>query len=128
MNIYENSSEYGEEEPTAGMSFEEYQDHKAACEELIAKAKAASKLVEDPNFNSIIMEDYFTKEPQRLGSLMASGRMTKQGFDGAVEDLRAIGHLRGFLQDFIQKGNIARDELAQLEAAYQEYLDSQIAS
>lgn len=128
MNIYENDSDGLGEEPTQTLTFEEYQEYKAACEELIVKAKAASKLVEDANFNMIIMDEYFTKEPMRLGSLMASGRMTKQGFDGAIEDLRSIGHLRSFLQDFIQKGNIAKDELEQLEEARLEQIAADAAS
>ena len=119
MNLYQNNEDMGEEALTE-MTQEEFDAHKAACEELLEKAKAASKLADDPNFKAIIMEDYFTKEPQRLGSLMASGKLTKQGFDGAVEDLRSIGHLRMFLTDYISKGNIAKDELEQLEIARQE--------
>jgi len=124
MNLYQ--SEFEEDQsPEVNMTMEEFEEHKAACEELLEKAKAAAKLVDDPNFKMIVMEDYFTKEPQRLGSLMASGKLTKQGFDGAVEDLRSIGHLRNFLQDFIAKGNIANEELQQLEIARQEMIQSQ---
>lgn len=121
--IYEQNEDFGDESEIE-MTQEEFEAHKAACEELLEKAKAASKLADDPNFKSIIMEDYFTKEPKRLGSLMASGKLTKQGFDGAVEDLRSIGHLRSFLTDYISKGNIAKDELDQLEIARQEAIMS----
>lgn len=118
MNLYQNSAEEAfEDEPQVSMTLEEVDSYLEACDELLVKAKAAQKLADDPNFKMIIMEDYFTKEPQRLGSLMASGKLTKQGFDGAVEDLRSIGHLRNFLTDFIQKGNIALEEKGQLEQA-----------
>ena len=118
MNLYQDGAEEAfEDEPQVSMTLEEVDSYLEACNELVDKAKAAQKLSEDPNFKSIIMEDYFTKEPQRLGSLMASGKLTRQGFDGAVEDLRSIGHLRTFLQEFIQKGQIALEEKVQLEEA-----------
>lgn len=126
MNLYQQSG-ISESEEAQGITLEEYQAMKAQCEEIIAKGKQAAKLAEDPDFIAIIMEEYFTKEPKRLGSLMASGRLTPQGFDGAVNDLRSIGHLRTFLQDFIQRANIATEELRQLEEARKEQILSEEA-
>lgn len=118
MNIYdEPTPEVGEADTHTFMNIEEFNEYKASCEYVISKAKAAAKLAQNPEFISIIMEDYFAEEPKRLGSLMASGHLTPQGFEGAVIDLKAIGHLRKYLQDFISKGNIAADELIQLEEA-----------
>lgn len=118
MDIYnENAHDYGDGDAPTQMTMEEFNEYKESCLYLIEQAKAAAKLVEDPNFQKIIMEDYFSNEPKRLGCLMASGRMTPNGFDGAVDDLRAIGHLRKYLQDFIEKGNIATGELENLEIA-----------
>jgi hypothetical protein len=117
MDIYnENALSEDDDEPTH-MTMEEFDEYKASCLYLIEQAKAAAKLAQDPNFQKIIMEDYFSNEPKRLGCLMASGRLTPNGFDGAVSDLRAIGHLRRYLQDFIEKGNIAAGELENLEIA-----------
>ncbi len=112
------------EDTTTEMTMEEFDHYKASCLHLIDMAKAAAKLAEFPPFKQIIMENYFTHEPQRLGSLMASGRLTPKGFDDAAEDLRSIGNLRGYLQDFIQKGNIAADELKGLEEARAEAVAS----
>ena len=119
MKIFQETDEFDQDGEAIEMTQEEFDERKAMCEDLLVKAKAASKLAEDLNFKMIVMDEYFTKEPHRLGSLMASGKLTKQGFDGAVEDLRSIGHLRTFLTEFIQKGNIAQDELVQLELARQ---------
>ena len=117
MDIYNpNAEDENEDQPTQ-MTMAEFDEYKASCLYLISQAKAAAKLSEDPAFKQIIMEDYFSNEPKRLGCLMASGRMTPNGFDGAVADLRAIGHLRKYLQDFIEKGNIAVGELENLEIA-----------
>lgn len=126
MNLYDASAQgVDEEESQVSMTLEEVDSYLEECDALVIKAKAAQKLAEDPNFIMIVMEDYFTKEPHRLGSLMASGKLTKQGFDGAVEDLRSIGHLRKFLQDYIQKGTIAIEEKAQLEEARREAILAQ---
>lgn len=116
MEIYNNADEHTEEGETL-MTMEEFDDYKASCLYVIAQAKDAAKLAAFPPFKKLIMEQYFEEEPKRLGSLMASGRLTPKGFDGAVEDLRSIGHLRSYLQGFIEKGHIAADELVGLEAA-----------
>ena len=126
MNIYEeDKSEVGESNTHTFMDIDEFNAYKASCEYVIQKAKDAAKLAKNPEFISIIMEDYFENEPKRLGSLMASGRLTPQGFEGAVHDLKSIGHLRAYLQDFISKGNIASEELIQLEEARNEAIREQ---
>ncbi len=123
MEIYDDGVDQTED-TTTHMTMDEFDEYKASCLYLIDLAKAASKLASDPNFIKIIMENYFTMEPQRLGSLMASGKLTPKGFDDATEDLKSIGHLRTYLQDFIQKGNIAADELKGLEEARAEAVAS----
>ncbi len=121
--IYDNGIDDADD-TTTQMTMEEFDEYKASCLYLIDLAKDAAKLVEFGPFQKIIMENYFTHEPQRLGSLMASGKLTDHGFDGCVGDLKAIGHLRSYLQDFIQKGNIAADELKGLEEARAEAVAS----
>jgi len=126
MNIYDtDTEEVGATDTHTFMDIDEFNEYKASCEYIVEKAKAAEKLSKDPAFISIIMEDYFVEEPKRLGQLMASGRLTPSGFDGAVIDLKSIGHLRGYLQDFIAKGNIATQELVDLESAREEAISSQ---
>ena len=124
MDIYDHNADHDENDTPTEMTMEEFDTYKASCVYLIKQAKAAAELAQDPNFITIIMEDYFTREPQRLGSLMASGRMTEKGFEGAVSDLKAIGHLRKYLQDFIEKGNIAAGELENLEIARAEAVEA----
>lgn len=119
MNLYnQNGPELGDgfEEPT-GMTFEEAQEYKASCEHVIRQSDAALRLAKNPDFVTLIMEGYFTEEPKRLGMMMASGRINEKQIQGCMEDLRGIGNLRAFLASFIQKGEIAKGELANLEAA-----------
>ena len=126
MNIYDqDDTEVGAGEEHTFLSIEEFDEYKAACEHLIQQAKDAAKLAQYPEFKSLIMDAYFTVEPHRLGSLMASGKLNPKQFDDCAEDLRKIGGLRVFLQDFIQKGNIASEELEQLELARAEAIEAQ---
>ena len=122
MNLYEND-ETGTEE-AAHLTMEQYQEYKASCEDLLRKAKAAEKLAGLPEFKEIVIDAYFDQEPKRLAGLMASGRLSDKQFDECVSELKAIGSLRTFLQDFIQKGNIAQSELANLEAAWNEAVEA----
>lgn len=116
MNLYEAQ----EEQETVNLSFDEYTEYKQSCEELIRQAEAAARLAQNADFNEIVMDAYFDKEPKRLAGLMATGRLSEKQFDECASELRAIGSLRTFLQDYIQKGNIAADELKNLEVAWNE--------
>lgn len=121
MNLYEQDTP-GEE--TAHLTMDQYQDYKKSCEELLRQAKAAEKLAGLPEFKEIVMDAYFDQEPKRLAGLMATGRLSDKQFDECVSELKAIGSLRTFLQDFIQKGNIAQSELDNLEAAWNEAVEA----
>lgn len=120
-NIY-NAEEDSVDEVTH-MTHEQYTEYKASCEHLIGLAKQSAKLVENPDFKAIVMDAYFDQEPKRLAGLMASGRITKAQFAECANDLESIGSMRAFLQDFIAKGNIAQDELDNLEIAWNEAVE-----
>jgi hypothetical protein len=124
MEIYDPTAQEAEEDQPTELTIDEFDEYKAQCVFLIAQAKAAANLSLDANFKQIIMQSYFSDEPKRLGCLMASGRLTPKGFDEASYDLRSIGHLRKYLQDFIEKGNIAANELEALEIARAESVAS----
>lgn len=123
MNLYE-QSQSDDSEQVARMTFEEYEEYKKVCEALLEKAEAAARLAQNKDFKEIVMDAYFDQEPKRLAGLMATGRLNDKQFDECVSELRAIGSLRVFLQDFIQKGNIAMDELKNLEEAYNEAVEA----
>jgi hypothetical protein len=102
------------------MTLEEFQEHRLMCENVIAQAEMADRLAKNPDFKTLVMDFYFTREPVRLGSMMASGRLNEKQIQECVQDLRGVASLRTFLTGFIQKGSIARDELAGLEEARKE--------
>jgi hypothetical protein len=117
MNIYEDEQD---DEGVAALTHDQYQEYKKSCEDLLALAQKAAKLSENPEFKEIVMDAYFDQEPKRLAGMMATGRLSEKQFAQCADELRSIGSLRTFLQDFIQKGNIAQDELANLEVAWNE--------
>ena len=122
MNLYQNDGfvqETGETQSTS-MSYEEFLNYRKSCEDQIELGERAVRLAQNPDFIALVMEDYFVKEPHRLADLMSSGRITGKAFDGCVEDLKAIAHLRTFLKDYIDKANLARNELGSLQEAYDE--------
>ena len=125
MDLYQNQEiddddVIGDEGETQGITFEEYSEYKETCEAVVAEAEKAARLAENPDFKAIMMDAYFTKEPARLAGMMASGRLNDKQFDECVKDLRAIGSSRSFLQSHIERGNVAKDELANLEIAWNE--------
>ena len=121
MNLYDqNSPETGEDDQPRAMTLEEFQEYRLSVEHVIGQAEMAERLSKNADFKALIMEDYFTREPARLGQLMASGRLNEKQFQDCVQDLRSVAGLRVFLSSFIQKGSIARDELAGLEEARKE--------
>lgn len=129
MNLYQdNAPELGEGTEEQAMTFEEYQQYRASVEHVIKQSDMAARLAKNADFQALIMEDYFTREPARLGGLIASGRLNENQIQACVQDLRGIAQLRTFMTTFIQKGNIARDELANLEEARKQMEADQAAN
>lgn len=122
MNLYE--SDAPEEQEQAHLTVDQYQEYKKSCIDLLDMAKAAERLSENADFKLIVMDAYFDQEPKRLAGLMATGRLNERQFDECVADLKSIGSMRTFLQDFIQKGNIAADELKNLEEAWNDAVEA----
>lgn len=125
MNLYEEGQD-GEsgEDVVISMSYEEYLLRKEELQIIIENADAAKKLSTIPEFQLVVMEGYFTQEPQRLAALMASGKIAEKSFDNCAKDLRSIAHLRSFLTEQLERGEVARGELESLEEAYEEAVAS----
>jgi len=120
-----NNVNFSEETEEVEITIEELDAYRESCKQVLNTAKLAQKLSQNEEFQKVIMEDYFVHEPHRLGSLLASGKLTPSGFDGAVNDLKSIGHLRMYLSDQIQKGVIAQESLDEAEAAYNATIETE---
>lgn len=123
MNFYEGNAPQGEEPEQQQMTVQEYQEYRSTVEQVLKQSEMAERLAKNPDFIALIMEGYFTQEPARLGSLMASGRLNEKQFQEVIQDIRGIAALRVYLSSFIQKGNIARSELAALDEAREQMDD-----
>lgn len=123
MNLYE-SQNTEETSESVTMTYEEYLERKEVFEAQVEISDAARKLATNPEFELVVMDAYFTKEPARLGALMASGRLPQKNFDNCAHDLQAIAHFRNFLKEQLERGNLARNELDSLQEAYDEAVTS----
>lgn len=124
MNLYEQGQDETEDTGPISMTYEEYLERKETYEAQLEISAAARKLATIPEFQLVVMGEYFTKEPQRLGELMASGRLAAKNFEGCANSLQAIAHFRNFLKEQLERENLVRSELDSLEEAYQEAVDS----
>ena len=117
MNIYE--AEDLDQAPVE-ITLEDLNTLRDDCKEIIETANSAKRLLVNEDFIKVVQQGYFEKEPKRLGCLIASGRMTSNAIQGAVEDLKSIGNCVNFLNDVVQKGEIAQGELDAIQDAYNE--------
>ena len=124
MNIY--GQDEVQEDDTVEITMESLNELREECKDIIETANAAKRLLTNPDFITVIEEGYFDKEPKRLGSLIASGRMPATQVEGAIEDLKSIGSCVTFLNNIVQKGEIANSELEAAEAAYNEAISTDV--
>lgn len=123
MNLYEAQDEDETSGPIS-LTYEEYLERKEVFEAQIEISDAARKLASIPEFDLVVMRAYFTEEPSRLGSMMASGRLTPKSFEGCSHSLQSIAHFRNFLKEQLERGNLARSELESLQESYDEAVAS----
>jgi len=108
-----------------GISYDELQELREACNSTIEIAKAAERLFHNEDFQTVIHKGYMGTEPQRLAGLLVSGKLTDKEADEVVKDLKSIGSLNTFLSLAVQKGQMAADQLEGLEEAYAEAMAAQ---
>ena len=98
------------------MSRLQYNDQVNAMEAAILGSDAAKRLAENPDFQMLILQDYFIHEPARIAGMMASPKMiSAENRQILTEDLIGIGKLRNMLSSVSQNGDRARAELEELK-------------
>ena len=118
MDLYNASN--GSEEEEELLTLEEYEERKGYLNDIIDMGQSALRLAENPDFMKLIMQGYFTDEPQRLAELMASGRINSKTMDDCAKELDAIGKFRSYMKRFTEQHHLAVDELKSLELAREE--------
>ena len=124
MDLYNASTDLEEDEFTH-ITLEEYEEQKASLAIVIANADKAKRLSQNQDFIDLVMTGYFTEEPERLASLLSSGKLPERNKQGCVAELDAIGRFRAYLQSFADQGATARSELEALEEARDERIKAQ---
>lgn len=129
MDLYNASSsgyiENSDEESPKELTLEEFEQAKKEYQAILDVAEAARRLSENPDFKMVVMDRYFEHEPTRLANLMASGKVHETTLNNCAKELEAIGKFRSFLSFTLEQGNIAASDLAGLEEAWDEHLQSQ---
>ena len=126
MDLYNASTDLDEwEDEVPHLTIEEYEEQRASLAKVIDNAEKAKRLSENQDFIDLVMTGYFTEEPERLASLLSSGKLPERNKQGCVAELDAIGRFRAFLQSFADQGATARNELALLEQAREEAIEAQ---
>jgi hypothetical protein len=129
MDLYNASSsgyiESPDDEAPKELTLEEFEQAKKEYQAILDVAQAARRLSENPDFKMVVMDRYFEHEPTRLANLMASGKVHETTLNNCAKELEAIGKFRSFLTFTLEQGNIAADDLAGLEQAWDEHMQSQ---
>lgn len=90
------------------------------CKEVVNRGKALERLLENPDFNSLIMKGYMERESHRLTLLLADPACeTPQARDNIVRDLSAIAQLNAFFRTVRTSADVAGRSLAEHEELLQ---------
>jgi hypothetical protein len=93
------------------------------CKVVVERGKALQRLLENPDFNSIIMKGYMEREAHRLTLMLADPACeTVQGRENIVRDLSAIAQLNAHFRTIRTAGDVAQRTLAE----HQEELEFQL--
>jgi hypothetical protein len=93
------------------------------CKEVIERGKALNRLLENPDFSSLIMKGYMERESHRLTLLLADPSCeTPQARENIVRDLSAIAQLNAHFRTIRTAAEVAQRTLVEHEELLQEEL------
>lgn len=93
------------------------------CKEVIERGKALDRLLDNPDFSSLIMKGYMEREAHRLTLLLADPACeSPQGRENVVRDLSAIAQLNAFFRTIRTSAVVAGRSLKEHEELLQERL------
>lgn len=124
MDLY-NASLGQEEESPIELSLEQYEEAKEHLGNIAECAKAARRLADNDDFKLLVMDGYFSNEPNRLAELIASGRLNEKTIGDCSRQLVSIADFRNYMKNIIEQGNMADDELKALEEARDEAIKAE---
>lgn len=97
------------------------------CKEVVERGKTLERLLNHPDFESLIMKDYMERESHRLTLLLADPSCeTPQARDNVVRDLSAIAQLNAYFRTVRTAGDVAHRSLVEHEELLQEELQREL--
>lgn len=93
------------------------------CKEVVERGKSLERLLNNPDFNSLIMKDYMERESHRLTLLLADPACeSAQGRENVMRDLSAIAQLNAFFRTVRTAADVGERSLKE----HQEELEYQL--
>lgn len=93
------------------------------CKEVVERGKSLERLLNHPDFNTLIMKDYMERESHRLTLLLADPSCeTVQGRDNIMRDLSAIAQLNAYFRTVRTAADVADRSLKEHQELLQEEL------
>lgn len=93
------------------------------CKEVVERGKSLDRLLNHPDFNSLIMKGYMERESHRLTLLLADPSCeSPQARENVVRDLSAIAQLNAFFRTVRTAADVAARSLKEHEELLQEEL------
>jgi hypothetical protein len=95
------------------------------CKEIVERGKSLDRLLEHPDFNSLIMKGYMERESHRLTLLLADPACeTPQARENVVRDLSAIAQLNAFFRTVRTSADVAYRSMIE----HQEFLQEELVA
>lgn len=93
------------------------------CKEVVERGNSLERLLEHPDFNSLIMKGYMERESHRLTLLLADPACeTAQARENVVRDLSAIAQLNAFFRTVRTAAEVAHRSMVEHQELLQEKL------
>ena len=98
------------------MTREEVNRYVSKLEENIKLASVASRLRSNPDFNTVIMKEYFGTYALSLVKELSQYTTGSESALVLEDKLRAISHTEAFLNNLIEQGQLLESELSDIKA------------
>lgn len=89
----------------------------AKAKEMIALGEAVQRLQKNRDFKKVMVDVYFTSEPQRLTMLLAAPNVRNEVRTSIHESLQSIAETHSFLNTILSEAERAKDLIAEYEDA-----------
>lgn len=87
----------------------------STVQEMIVLGEAVQRLKKNKDFKKVVLEAYFSSEPQRLTMLLAAPNIRNDMRTQVHESLQAIAEFHSFLETILTESVRAKDMVGEIE-------------